>query len=98
MGKFRQWDRRASLRREARTIVGSLLGAVLGSLLGLLEGSHHARATEPIHYTGYAVPIADTDDCDHDPLVAWALMGLISGSVVGGVGGLLSTARRRARV
>ena len=79
-------------------MVGSLLGAVLGSLLGLLEGSHHVRASEPIHYAGYAVPIEDTDDCDHDPLVASALMGLISGSVVGGVGGFLSTARRRTRV
>jgi hypothetical protein len=106
--------RRRSSRAVGRLVLGLLLGEVIGATAGLLVGvrrhhDDHAEITKS--YADYAsghsrlsaAGTSDTSDDDtSDPLVAWPLVGLAAGAIVGiatavGYGELLRLLRQTRR-
>ena len=95
MGTIRRRCRQSSQSR-GHLALGLLLGGVLGATAGLLVGERQYIAgdvgiTEPAdqhaadqpQLSPAGEPDSPDDDCARDPLVAWPMLGLVAGAILG---------------
>jgi len=80
---------------DGHPIFGALVGGMAGAILCLLAAAHHGRAIELVPRDGYSIPRGEPEDCDHDPVIAWSMLGLVVGSCVGAVSGIVSASLPR---